>query len=122
MLVAQVEAVRLVCLAHLRLSSFEHFVSVLFDFQGGHSVRGCRDKPQAANRETRGNHRDIVASYRDLLRVGMLRDNLQVMDMSAIQMCLEGRIPILVFNFKREGNIERAIAGHPIGTLVGSTD
>jgi hypothetical protein len=27
-------------------------------------------------------------------------------------------LPILVFNFKREGNIERAIAGHLIGTLV----
>ena len=28
------------------------------------------------------------------------------------------KLPILVFNFKQEGNIERAIAGHPIGTLV----
>lgn len=46
------------------------------------------------------------------------RDNLQVMDMSAIQMCMEGKIPILVFNFKREGNIERAIAGHRMGTIV----
>jgi len=27
-------------------------------------------------------------------------------------------MPILVFNFKRDGNIERAIAGHTIGTLV----
>jgi uridylate kinase len=41
-----------------------------------------------------------------------------VMDMSAIQMCMEGKIPILVFNFKREGNIERAIAGHRMGTIV----
>ncbi len=49
----------------------------------------------------------------------VLRDNLQVMDMAAISMCMEGKLPILVFNFKREGNIERAIAGHPIGTLVG---
>ena len=30
----------------------------------------------------------------------------------------EAKLPILVFNFKREGNIERAIAGHPIGTIV----
>ena len=30
----------------------------------------------------------------------------------------DGKMPILVFNFKREGNIERAIAGHTIGTLV----
>ena len=40
------------------------------------------------------------------------------MDMAAIDMCREGKMPILVFNFKREGNIERAIAGHAIGTLV----
>lgn len=48
----------------------------------------------------------------------VLRDNLRVMDMTAISLCREGRLPILVFNFKREGNIERAIAGHSIGTLV----
>lgn len=50
----------------------------------------------------------------------VMRDNLRVMDMSAISLCKEGKLPILVFNFKREGNIERAIAGHNIGTLVSS--
>ena len=48
-----------------------------------------------------------------------MRDNLRVMDMSAVEMCKLGKLPILVFNFKKEGNIERAIAGHRIGTLVG---
>ena len=47
-----------------------------------------------------------------------MRDNLRVMDMAAIDMCKIARMPILVFNFKREGNIERAIAGHAIGTMV----
>ena len=50
----------------------------------------------------------------------VLRDNLHVMDMAAISLCREAKMPILVFNFKREGNIERAIAGHVIGTLVAS--
>jgi uridylate kinase len=50
----------------------------------------------------------------------VLRDNLQVMDMAAISMCMEAKMPILVFNFKRDGNIERAIAGQRIGTLVGA--
>ena len=40
------------------------------------------------------------------------------MDMTAISLCQEANMPILVFNYKREGNIERAIAGQPIGTLV----
>jgi uridylate kinase len=56
--------------------------------------------------------------YEKLTYPQVLRDNLRVMDMEAISMCRAGRMPILVFNFKREGNIERAIAGHSIGTLV----
>jgi uridylate kinase len=57
--------------------------------------------------------------YDKLTYSQVMRDNLRVMDMAAISMCREAKLPILVFNFKREGNIERAIAGHPIGTLVG---
>lgn len=56
--------------------------------------------------------------YENLTYSQILRDNLRVMDMSAISLCREGKMPILVFNFKRDGNIERAIAGHAIGTLV----
>jgi uridylate kinase len=57
--------------------------------------------------------------YEKLTYAQVLRDNLRVMDMAAISLCREAKLPILVFNFKREGNIERAIAGHPIGTVVG---
>src|SRR5205085_2914163 len=56
--------------------------------------------------------------YEKLSYAQVLRDNLRVMDMAAISLCREAKLPILVFNYKREGNIERAIAGHPIGTLV----
>lgn len=56
--------------------------------------------------------------YEKLTYPQVLRENLRVMDMAAISLCEEAAMPILVFNFKREGNIERAIAGHPIGTLV----
>ena len=56
--------------------------------------------------------------YEKLSYAQVLRDNLRVMDMAAISLCREAKLPILVFNFKRDGNIERAIAGHPIGTLV----
>lgn len=57
--------------------------------------------------------------YEKLAYAQVMRDNLRVMDMSAISLCREAKLPILVFNFKREGNIERAIAGHQLGTLVG---
>ena len=56
--------------------------------------------------------------YEALTYEQVLRDDLKVMDMTAIGMCLDNDLPILVFNFKKEGNIEKAIAGHPIGTLV----
>ena len=56
--------------------------------------------------------------YEKLTYGQVLRDNLRVMDAAAIDLCRMAKLPILVFNFKREGNIERAIAGHPIGTLV----
>jgi uridylate kinase len=56
--------------------------------------------------------------YERLTYTQVLRDNLQVMDMAAIHMCMEARLPILVFNYKRPGNIERAIAGQRLGTLV----
>ena len=41
--------------------------------------------------------------YDKLTYAQVLHDNLQVMDMAAISMCREGKMPILVFNFKREG-------------------
>jgi uridylate kinase len=57
--------------------------------------------------------------FEKLTYAQVLRDNLHVMDMAAISLCREAKMPILVFNFKREGNIERAIAGHALGTMVG---
>ena len=42
------------------------------------------------------------------------------MDPTAITQCMEHDLPILVFNFKREGNIERAVRGERVGTLISS--
>jgi uridylate kinase len=43
---------------------------------------------------------------------------LAVMDVSAIDMCQRNRIPLIVFNLQREGNMRRAVEGEPIGTLI----
>src|SRR5580692_4842117 len=59
--------------------------------------------------------------YQQLTFDQVMRDELKVMDMTAIGMCMENELPILVFNFKKEGNIERAIDGEPIGTWVSNT-
>lgn len=52
-------------------------------------------------------------TYRDFLSKG-----LKVMDATAISMCMETAVPILVFNLVVRGNIERAVRGEAIGTLV----
>ena len=52
-------------------------------------------------------------SYMDVLQKG-----LKVMDSTAISLCMDNRMPILVFNMKNEGTILRAVHGESIGTLV----
>ena len=49
----------------------------------------------------------------------VLNKRLQVMDLTAISMCMDNHLPVVVFDMKREGNIEKAIRGERIGTLVG---
>jgi uridylate kinase len=48
----------------------------------------------------------------------VLRKDLRVMDTSAISLCRENKIPILVFNLDKAGNVRRAVHGEKIGTLV----
>ena len=50
--------------------------------------------------------------------IDVLREGYQVMDATAISLCMENKLPIIVFDFRREGNIRRALSGEPIGTLV----
>ena len=57
--------------------------------------------------------------YEKLTYQEVLEKNLHVMDMTAIGLCMDNRIPIMVFNYLKEGNIERAVRGERVGTIVG---
>jgi uridylate kinase len=57
--------------------------------------------------------------YHRLTYDRVIREQLRVMDIGAFEMCRQAKLPILVFNYTQDGAIERAIAGHPIGTVVG---
>jgi uridylate kinase len=46
--------------------------------------------------------------------------NLRVMDATAIAHCAEHNVPILVFNFRKDGNIQRAVKGEKVGTRITS--
>ncbi len=50
--------------------------------------------------------------------IEVLKKNLKVMDAPAISLCMENKIPIIVFNLKERGNIRRVILGEKIGTIV----
>jgi len=43
---------------------------------------------------------------------------LKVMDMTALTMCMENNLPVIVFDFKKHGNIRRVVEGEKLGTLV----
>jgi uridylate kinase len=52
-------------------------------------------------------------SYREVLEKG-----LRVMDATAIALCMENNLPILVFNLFRRGNIKNAVLGEKVGSVV----
>jgi len=52
-------------------------------------------------------------SYEDVLK-----KNLRIMDHSAVSLCRENKIPIVVLNIFKEGNIAKAICGEDVGTLI----
>jgi uridylate kinase len=58
--------------------------------------------------------------YRDLTFEQVRNQNLRVMDPTAIAHCMEHNLPILVFNYRTDGNIEKAVRGESIGTRVTS--
>jgi len=56
--------------------------------------------------------------YTSLTFAEAMAKNLRVMDMTAIAMCSEHKLPVVVFDFKQHGNIARAVRGEQIGTLL----
>ncbi|GAB6157608.1 UMP kinase [Desulfotomaculum varum] len=57
--------------------------------------------------------------FDELSYIEVLNRGLQVMDSTAVSLCMDNQIPLLVFNLNEEGNIKRAILGERIGTFVG---
>jgi uridylate kinase len=62
-------------------------------------------------------HNDAV-KYDHLEYIDALRDRLNVMDSTAFSLCMENKMPILVFSMREPGSILRAVMGEDIGTRV----
>ena len=56
--------------------------------------------------------------YDSISYLQVLEQGLRVMDATAISLCMDNRLPIVVFNLKTPGNMKRAIMGEPVGSLV----
>ncbi|MEB3340396.1 UMP kinase [Okeania sp.] len=60
--------------------------------------------------------------YQSLTYSEVLAQDLRVMDSTAIALCKENNIPIIVFNLSVSGNIRKAVMGEKIGTIVGGSN
>lgn len=64
-------------------------------------------------------HEDAV-KFQNLTYMEVLKKELKIMDATAISLCMQGNIPIIVFNLFESGNIKNVIMGKEIGTIVRS--
>ncbi|MCW8815720.1 MAG: UMP kinase [Chlorobium sp.] len=60
--------------------------------------------------------------YRTISYIDVLKKNLRVMDLTAITLCRENLLPLVVMNMNQDGNIVRLLQGEQIGTLVNQGD
>jgi uridylate kinase len=73
-------------------------------------VDGVYDSDPMVNRKAR--------KFDELTYLDVLKKQLKVMDATAISLCMDHQIPIIIFNLKKKGNIKRVILGEKVGTKV----
>jgi uridylate kinase len=56
--------------------------------------------------------------FKDLTYIDVLQKGLKVMDSTAISLCMDNQLPIIVFNMNQHGALKRVVQGEEIGTLV----
>lgn len=76
----------------------------------GTKVNGVYDKDPVKHKNAK--------KYEELTYIDVLKNELKVMDATAITLCMDNKLPIIVFNLKTKGNIERIVKGEKVGTIV----
>jgi uridylate kinase len=76
----------------------------------GTKVDGVYDKDPLLNKGAR--------KYNQLTYLDVLKKRIKVMDATAISLCMDNQIPIIVFSLKEKGNIKRLMLGDRVGTTV----
>ena len=62
-------------------------------------------------------YKDAI-KYNEIKYIDVLNEKLNVMDSTAISLCMEENIPIMVFNIEEKGNLKKAIIDKSIGTII----
>jgi uridylate kinase len=75
-------------------------------------VEGVYDSDPVKNKD--------AVKFDQLSYIDVLKKNLRVMDATAISLCMDNQLPIIVFNVKKRGNIVRAVMGEKLGTIIGT--
>ena len=63
-------------------------------------------------------HFENAKKYKKITHMEMIQKRLRVMDSTAASLCMENKIPIIVFDLTKAGNIKKAVQGKEVGTLV----
>jgi len=74
-------------------------------------VDGVYDSDPMKNKE--------ALKFDRLSYIDVLKKNLRVMDATAVSLCMDNHLPIIVFNARKKGNILRAVMGEKVGTIIG---
>jgi uridylate kinase len=60
-----------------------------------------------------------ATKFKQLSYIDVLKKNLKVMDSTAISLCMDNDLPIIVFDSTHRGNVRKVVLGEEIGTVVG---
>ena len=62
---------------------------------------------------------DSAVKFNQLTYLEILKKGLQVMDSTSVSLCMDNKLPMIVFNVREKNNIKKVLMGEKIGTLVG---
>ena len=61
-----------------------------------------------------------AVKYDELSYIDVLKKGLKVMDSTSVSLCMDNKLPMVVFNFRNRHSIKRVLLGEKIGTTVGA--
>jgi uridylate kinase len=75
-------------------------------------------EPYIRRRATRHLEKGRAVKYDEITYMEILRQGLKVMDLTAVSLCKDNNMPMIIFNMNQPGNIRRVVLGEKVGSLV----